>query len=112
MGFFFFLGGFKMNIEQFLDSLGYHRPRHYPLSSKKMLEFKQESYNIYFVKELERYICENYDRPVYQTILEFRNKMEDYSCIAQNPEIKWMYAVGYDVANYALERVQNGSCIV
>lgn len=98
-----------MNIEQFLDSLGYHHPRHYPLSSKKMLEFKQESYNVYFVKELGRYICENRDRPVDQTILEFRNKMEDYSCIAQNPEVKWMYAVGCDVANNALDHLEVSS---
>ena len=101
-----------MYIKQFLDSLGYKHPDRYPLSSKQQLEFKQQSYSACFVHELEQYIYKNRDRPLYDVIHEFCNKMEDYSCIAQNPQIKWMYAVGYDVANYALEMVQNGSDIV
>lgn len=101
-----------MCIKQFLDSLGYKHPKLYPLSSKDQLTFKQESYSAHFVHELEQYIYKNRDRPLYDVIYEFRNKMEDYSCIAQNPQTKWMFAVGYDVANYALERVQNGCHIM
>lgn len=101
-----------MYIKQFLDSLGYDHPRSYSPSSKKKMEFKQKSYSVHFVQELEEYIYKNRDHPVDQTILEFRNMMEDYSCKSQNPQVKWMFSVGYDVASYALEMIQNGSSIV
>ena len=98
-----------------IDSISgsYQSPKVYPLSTKKQLEFQQQSYSSFFMDVIIDCLRRNRGRPKTDVVEEFRSKMERFSCQSGNGHSKWIFAIGYDVASDVLdhlisEEVQNG----
>lgn len=73
----------------------------------KKAEFEFISYSRSAIGEIYLCLLENQNKNPIDTIEEFRSKMDDFACYAQNGMANFMFSVYYDVATDVLDTLLN-----